>query len=54
LWAFVASVDYDGIVETSVADFGIVVVVEAEVVAGIDEPVVDIAFEFARAGILNV
>jgi len=44
LWAFVASVDYDGIV----------VVVEAEVVAGIDEHVADIAFEFARAGILNV
>jgi len=53
LWAFLASVDYDVIVETSVPDFGIVVLVEAEVVAAIDEPVVGIAFEFelARAGI---
>jgi len=46
LWAFVASVDYDGIAETFVADFGIVVAVEAQVIAAIDEPVVDIAFEF--------
>jgi len=46
LWAFVAYVDYDGIAETFVADFGIVVVVEAQVIAAIDDPVVDIAFEF--------
>ena len=46
MWAFIASVDYGGIVKTFVADFGIVVVVEAQVIAAIDDPVVDIAFEF--------